>query len=87
MKKIPLRMCVVCREMKPKADLIRVVLNEQGEIVLDETGKQNGRGAYVCKGDCVLSLEKRKAFERALSGKLGDGLISQIKENIDGCKK
>ena len=82
MKKIPLRMCVVCREMKPKKELIRVVLNEKGEIVLYETGKANGRGAYVCSGECVDALEKRKSFERALSGKLQDGLVEKIKDKV-----
>jgi len=66
MKKIPQRMCVVCREMKPKKELIRVVLNESGEIVLDETGRANGRGAYVCNGECIEQLEKRKSLLKRL---------------------
>ena len=82
MKKVPLRMCVVCREMKPKKDLIRVVVGNDGKIVLDETGRANGRGAYVCKGECVNSLEKRKSFERALSSSLSDGLVDKIKEKL-----
>lgn len=87
MKKVPLRMCVVCREMKPKMDLIRVVIDENGEIVMDETGKKNGRGAYVCKTSCVNNLEKRKSFERALSGKLSDGLVERIKEKVNSCNE
>lgn len=88
MKKTPLRMCVVCREMKPKRDLVRVVLNaNSGEIILDETGKTSGRGAYVCKGDCINNLEKRKSFERALNGKLSDNLVSKIKEKVDVCNQ
>ena len=83
MKKIPMRMCVVCREMKPKRELIRVVTDGNGKIILDETGKLNGRGAYVCKGACVDSLEKRKGFERALGAVLSDGLIDQIKGKLD----
>lgn len=83
MKKTPLRMCVVCREMKPKKELIRVVVGETGEIVLDETGKAGGRGAYVCLGECVNSLEKRKSFERALSCKLQDGLVDKIKDKVN----
>lgn len=77
-------MCVVCREMKPKKDLIRVVVADDGKIIVDETGKLNGRGAYVCKSDCVESLEKRKSFERALGGQLSDGLMEKIKEKING---
>lgn len=80
MKKIPMRMCVVCRQMMPKKDLIRVVNGSDGEIELDETGKANGRGAYVCKSACIDSLQKRKSFDRALGGKTSDELISQIKE-------
>ena len=87
MKKQPLRMCVVCREMKPKKELVRVVLGENEEIILDETGKAAGRGAYVCKGECINSVEKRKSFERALSGKLSDGLVAKIKEKIDLCNE
>ena len=80
MKKIPMRMCVVCRQMMPKKDLIRVVANIDGEIVLDETGKAGGRGAYVCKSTCIDNLQKRKSFDRALGGKTSDELISQIKD-------
>ena len=87
MKKQPLRMCVVCREMKPKTELVRVVLNDNEEIILDETGKTAGRGAYVCKGECVNNLEKRKSFERALSGTLSDGLVDKIKEKINSCNE
>jgi predicted RNA-binding protein YlxR (DUF448 family) len=82
MKKVPMRMCVVCREMKPKKDLIRVV-NSTGEIVLDETGKASGRGAYVCKSDCIENLQKRKSFERALGGQTTEELIFKIKELKD----
>ena len=80
MKKVPMRMCVVCRTMMPKKNLIRVVLNESGEIAIDETGKANGRGAYVCKSSCIDALQKRKSFDRALGGKTTDELISKIKE-------
>ena len=83
MKKVPMRMCVVCRNMMPKKDLIRVT-EVGGEIVLDESGKANGRGAYVCKSSCIDNLQKRKSFERALGGKTNDELISKIKELKDG---
>ena len=56
-KKIPMRMCIGCREMKPKRELIRVVKTSEGEIKLDTTGKVNGRGAYVCGSiDCLKKL-------------------------------
>ena len=60
-KKIPLRMCIGCREMKPKKELIRVVKAPNGDISLDITGKKNGRGAYVCKdAECIKKARKIK---------------------------
>jgi len=65
-KKIPLRQCVGCREMKPKRELIRVVKSPQGEISLDFRGKLPGRGAYLCpQKDCLNRAKKAKALERA----------------------
>lgn len=77
-KKTPMRMCVVCRNMMPKKELIRVVLSAEGEVVVDETGRANGRGAYVCKSSCVNELKKRKSFERALGGTTTDELFLKI---------
>ena len=66
-KKIPMRMCVACREMTPKRELIRVVRSPEGEISIDDRGKKNGRGAYVCnKIECIQNALKRKQLERAL---------------------
>lgn len=65
-KKIPMRQCVGCREMKPKKELIRVVKSPQGEIGLDFRGKAPGRGAYLCPdGACLKKAIKSKALERA----------------------
>ena len=65
-KKIPMRQCLGCREMKPKRELIRVVRSPEGEISLDFTGKKSGRGAYVCpSADCLARARKSKALERA----------------------
>ena len=65
-KKIPMRQCLGCREMRPKRELIRVVRSPEGEIALDFNGKANGRGAYVCPNpDCLKKAEKSKALERA----------------------
>ena len=67
-KKIPMRQCLGCREMKPKKELIRVVRSPEGEISLDCRGKANGRGAYVCpNGDCLKKAVKARALERAFS--------------------
>ncbi len=62
-KKIPMRMCIGCREMKPKRELIRVVKTPEGEIKLDTTGKLNGRGAYVCPSkECLVKIRKINAL-------------------------
>ena len=66
-KKIPMRMCTGCMEMKPKKELIRVVKNKEGEISLDLVGKKPGRGAYVCKStDCLEKAFKTKRLSRNL---------------------
>lgn len=62
---LPLRMCVVCRQMKQKDELYRVCLNN-GEVVFDKTNKAQGRGAYICKtGGCIEKMDKTRAFDRA----------------------
>lgn len=66
MSKIPLRMCIVCRKMRPKAELLKIVKSTDGELAIDTSGKLPGRGAYICTdGDCGSRLEKTKALERA----------------------
>ena len=66
-KKIPMRQCLGCREMKPKKELIRVVRSPEGEISLDFKGKANGRGAYLCpEPACLKKAIKARALERAL---------------------
>lgn len=74
-KRIPQRMCVACRTMKSKRELIRLVVNQAGEISLDPTGKKPGRGAYVCR--------RRLCLEQAVRGrKLDKGLKTQVSEAI-----
>ncbi len=66
-KKIPMRMCVGCREMKEKRDLIRIVRTPEGDAVLDPTGKKSGRGAYVCRrAECLQRAIRQKQLERQL---------------------
>ena len=70
-KKIPMRQCVGCREMKPKMELIRVVRSPEGEISLDFRGNKPGRGAYVCPDpECLKRVRKSRALERAFSAQL-----------------
>ena len=64
-RKIPMRMCVGCREMKEKKELIRVVRSPEGEVSLDPVGKKPGRGAYVCRNaDCLKRAIRQKQLER-----------------------
>ena len=82
-KKIPMRMCVGCREMKEKKQLIRVVRSPEGEVSLDPTGKKSGRGAYVCRDpDCLKRAIKQRQLERqldaALSPEAADALRAEM---------
>ena len=84
-KKIPMRQCVGCREMKEKRALIRVVKSPEGELSLDFKGKLPGRGAYVCPDrSCLKRAQKSRALERAFSSPLPpevwEGLEEQMKE-------
>ena len=66
-KKIPLRQCVGCGEMKGKKEMMRVLRTAENEICLDITGKKNGRGAYLCRsGECLRKARKNKGLERSV---------------------
>ena len=79
MKKIPQRSCVICRTKKDKKDLIRIVKNKENEIKIDKTGKQEGRGAYICYNiECLEKSMKTKQLDRAL----GIEIESEIYENL-----
>ena len=82
-KKIPLRQCVGCREMKPKPELIRVVKSPEGEVSLDFRGKKPGRGAYVCpQAECLKKARKARALERAFSAPLPDEVYEALEEQM-----
>ncbi|MBS4917257.1 MAG: YlxR family protein [Clostridiales bacterium] len=82
-KKIPMRMCTGCGEMKPKKELVRVVKSPQGEISLDLTGKKPGRGAYVCKNvTCLRAARKARRLERAFSCAISPQVYDQMEEEI-----
>ncbi len=82
-KKIPLRKCTGCNEMKPKTELVRVIKTPEDEILIDLTGKKNGRGAYICRlGECLAKAIKTKAVERSLSCKITDEIYERLKEEI-----
>ena len=65
-KKIPMRKCVGCQEMKSKKEMLRVIRTQEGEFLLDATGKKNGRGAYLCpSSDCLAKAIRQKGLERS----------------------
>ncbi|MBQ3010611.1 MAG: YlxR family protein [Oscillospiraceae bacterium] len=83
-KKIPMRQCLGCREMKPKATLIRVVRSPEGEISLDGRGKASGRGAYVCKDSgCLKKARKSKAIERSLDTQIPDEIYDRLEQEME----
>ena len=72
-RKVPMRMCVGCREMKPKKELLRVVRSPEGTVSIDTTGRKPGRGAYVCRSaECLKRAIKQKQLERAFECPLGE---------------
>ena len=82
-KKIPMRQCLGCREMKPKQQLIRVVRSPEGEIRLDFKGRASGRGAYVCRdAGCLKKAVKSRALERALSVAIPQEVFDRLLEEI-----
>ncbi len=88
-RKIPMRQCVSCREMKPKKELIRVVRSPEGGISLDFRGKAPGRGAYLCHDPACLKRAIRskaleRGFETAIPQEVYDSLVSAMEEETDG---
>lgn len=82
-KKIPLRQCLGCREMKPKGELIRVVRAPDGAISLDFRGKKPGRGAYLCPDpECLARARKGRALERAFSAQIDPGVYAALEEQM-----
>lgn len=82
-KKIPSRICVGCKQAKEKQGLIRVVKNAEQKVSLDETGRMNGRGAYICKNTACLELAlKSKGLERSLKTVIPAELIASLREEM-----
>lgn len=83
-KKLPMRMCTGCSEMKPKRELLRIVRDKEGNISLDLKGKASGRGAYICNSkQCFEKALKTKRIERQLSVQLPQEIILQIEAELD----
>ena len=86
-KKIPLRQCIGCGEMKGKKEMMRVLKTPEDEIVLDVTGKKNGRGAYLCiSKECLMKARKNKGLERSfkmsIPSEVYDNLEKEFEEEI-----
>ncbi len=82
-RKIPLRKCIGCGEMKDKRTLVRIVRNKEGEISVDLMGKKPGRGAYICKSiDCLEKAEKAKRLERAFSTKIEPEIYDAMRRSL-----
>ena len=83
-KKIPMRQCLGCREMKPKRELIRVVRSPEGEISLDFRGKKPGRGAYVCRdAQCLKKARKSRALDRMLEVSIPDEVYEALERQME----
>ncbi len=82
-KRIPLRKCTGCGEMKPKKELVRVVKGPDGDISLDLTGKKAGRGAYVCPDpSCLQEARKARRFEKAFSCRIPEQVYATMEEEL-----
>ena len=83
MKKVPLRKCTGCGEMKTKKELIRVLKTPEDTIVLDITGKKNGRGAYLCNQiECFRKARKTKGLERSLQCEIPAGVYDELEKEL-----
>ena len=82
-KKIPMRMCLGCNEMKPKMELIRVVKSPEGEISLDFKGKAAGRGAYICRStECLERARKARRFEKSFSCRIEESVYEVMMDEL-----
>lgn len=83
-KKVPLRQCVGCGEMKGKRDMMRVLKTAENEICLDITGKKNGRGAYVCKSiECLRKARKNRGLERSFKMSIPNELYDTLEKEFE----
>ena len=83
-KKIPMRKCAGCEEMKEKKQLVRVVHTPDGEISLDFTGKRSGRGVYVCKSRaCLEAAQKKRGLERSLKCEVPNEIYLELLRSIE----
>ncbi len=84
-KKIPLRQCIACRELKEKREMLRIVRNADGKVFIDFSSKASGRGAYICNNpDCVKKLKKSHLLDKAFVCKVDVAVYAAIEEEYFG---
>jgi predicted RNA-binding protein YlxR (DUF448 family) len=82
-KKIPLRKCVGCGQMKEKKEMIRILKTPEDDIILDTTGRANGRGAYICNSpECLAKAIKNKGLERSLKSQIPAEISDRLKKEL-----
>lgn len=82
-KKIPMRKCVGCQEMKSKKEMLRVIRTQEGEFLLDATGKKNGRGAYLCpSSDCLTKAIRQKGLERSFKQAIPQDVYEMLEREM-----
>ena len=82
-KKIPMRKCVGCQEMKSKKEMLRVIRTQEGEFLLDATGKKNGRGAYLCpSSDCLAKAIRQKGLERSFKQAIPEDVYEMLEREM-----
>ena len=87
-KKVPMRQCIGCREMRSKRDMIRVIKTAENEICIDATGRKNGRGAYICPNmDCLKQAMKNRGLERSLKTAIPETVYQQLEEEMSHIDK
>ncbi len=83
-KKVPLRQCIGCGEMKGKKEMMRVLRTREGDICLDITGKKNGRGAYLCKsGECLKMARRNKGLERSFKMSIPNEIYDNLEKEFE----
>ena len=87
-KKVPMRQCVGCGEMKSKKELLRVIKTPEEEIVLDATGRKNGRGAYICASmECLKNARKKRGLERSLKVSIPEDVYESLEQEMSKVAK
>lgn len=83
-RKVPMRQCIGCQEMKSKKEMLRILKTAEGDVVLDTTGRKNGRGAYLCRsGECLKKARKNRGLERSLKMAVPSEVYDSLEKELD----